>query len=357
MNRYALIMAGGRGERFWPKSRSARPKQFLTLAGDRSLLQQSVDRIRTMFDADRIFVALGENHLELAQEQLPALPAENFIVEPAGRNTAPCIGLAAIHIHKRDPDAAMLVCPADHLIRGESVFLGCLERGFQWAASDQALVTIGIVPSRPETGYGYIERKEDPLDREPEVYPVQRFVEKPDLDRAREFVRDGRYYWNSGIFIWNIEVILEQIRTHMPELHQGLETIGQCIGTKKEKSVLEEIFPSLPSISIDYGVMEKAPQIYMVAGGFGWDDLGSWGALASIADTDEQGMAVQGPFVGYANENCFIHSSEALIAAVGLQDLVIVQDGDVILVCPKDRTQDVRELVRLLKEEEREEYL
>jgi mannose-1-phosphate guanylyltransferase len=357
MSRYAVIMAGGRGERFWPRSRSAHPKQFLTLAGDRSLLQQTVDRLRPMFAPEYVYIVLGRDHLDLAREQLPELPLENFIVEPIGRNTAPCIGLAAVHIHRKDPEAAMLVCPADHLIRGEAEFLQCLEQGFRWAGSDQALVTIGIVPSRPETGYGYIERESEPLGESPQVYPVRRFVEKPDIERAKEFVRAGKYYWNSGIFIWDTAVILEQIKIQLPDLYAGLESIRACMGTAAEDSTLAEVFPDLPSISIDYGVMEKAPRIFMVEGNFGWDDLGSWGALASIAETDGDGMSVQGPYVGHDNRNCFVRSGDTLIAAVGLQDLIIVQDENVILVCPKERTQDVKELVRLLKEASMDEYL
>jgi mannose-1-phosphate guanylyltransferase len=357
MDRYAVIMAGGRGERFWPRSRSERPKQFLTLAGDRSLLQQTVDRLAPMFAPDHVYVVLGQNHLALAREQLPDLPAENFIVEPVGRNTAPCIGLAAIHIHRKTPDAAMLVCPADHLIQGEEAFMRCLEQGFLRADQEQALVTIGIIPSRPETGYGYIQREDQELEQDPRVYSVRRFVEKPDLERAKEFVRTGKYYWNSGIFIWNVAVILEQIQTHLPDLHAGLQTIRHCIGEDSEENVLAEIFPGLPSISIDYGVMEKAPRIFMVEGDFGWDDLGSWGALASIAETDQNGMSVKGTFVGHGNNNCFVRSDGMLVAAVGLQDMIIVQDGNVILICPRERTQDVKELVSMLKENSMDEYL
>ncbi len=357
MNRYAVIMAGGRGERFWPKSRSDRPKQFLTLAGNRSLLQQSVDRIKKMFNDDHIYIVLGRHHLKLAQEQLPELPSENFIVEPAGRNTAPCIGLAAVHIQKRDPDAGMLVFPADHLIKGDKKFLECLDKGFSWASRDDALVTIGIVPTRPETGYGYIERDAETKDQNPSVFSVKRFIEKPDLPRAEKFYGDNRYYWNSGIFIWRVPVILQRMEEEMPALYEGLQRIEAAIGTDGQATVLEEVFPHLPAISIDYGIMEKSPRILMVEGNFGWDDLGSWGALAEIADADENGMAVHGHFVGFDNENCYIQSEGSLIAAVGLQNLVIVQDGDVILVCPRHRTQDVKELVRLLKEDQREEYL
>ena len=357
MKRYAVIMAGGQGERFWPESRSSKPKQFLTLMGDRSLIQQSFDRIRDLFVPDQILVVVGRQHLALVREQLPALPPGNFLVEPKGRNTAPCIGLAAIHIRKRDPDATMLVFPADHVIQGQTDFHLCLQKGFDWASASDYLVTIGIMPSRPETGYGYVEREEAPIDRDPPVYPVRRFVEKPDWDKAREFIQSGRYYWNSGIFIWKADLVLEKIREYLPELYQGLVSIEQSIGTEREEAVIESVFPGLPEISIDYGIMEKSDRILMVQGDFGWDDLGSWGALADISCADSRGMVVKGDYVGIDNTDCLIYGQDALIAALGVQGLVIVQSGDVILVCDKSRTQEVRELVRMVKEQNMEKYL
>lgn len=357
MNRYAVIMAGGRGERFWPESRTAKPKQFLTLVGDRSLIQQSYDRILPLIPAENIFIVLGKQHLALAKAQLPEIPPENFLVEPEGRNTAPCIGLAAIHIRRRDPEGVMLVSPSDHMIMGNTDYHQCLEKAFHWAVKENCLVTIGIKPSRPETGYGYIEREDTGLDTGPSVFSVRRFVEKPDSERAWEFVQAGCFYWNSGIFIWKAQVILERIKEHIPELAAGLDRIDPSIGNQQYDKMLGEVFPKLPSISVDYGIMEKSPGILMVQGDFGWDDLGSWGALDRIALRDERGMKIQGDFVGYDNDDCLIYGQEGLIAALGVQNLIIVRAGEVVMVCDKDRTQEVKELVRLCKEKHLEQYL
>ena len=358
MKRYAVIMAGGHGERFWPESRSHKPKQFLTLLGNRSLIQQSFDRIHDFMPPEQILVVVGQEHLALAKEQLPTLPAENFLVEPEGRNTAPCIGLAAIHIRKRDPGSVMLVFPADHLIQGQTDFHLCLEKGFEWAADSDYLVTIGIMPSRPETGYGYMEREEAAIDQKlPPVFPVRRFVEKPDVEKAREYVQSGHYYWNSGIFIWKADLILDRMQAHLPELYQGLLQIESTVGTEQESIVMNSVFPGLPRISIDYGILERSDRILMVQGDFGWDDLGSWASLADHSASDEQGMVIKGDYVGLDNSDCLVHGRDGLIAVLGVNDLVIVQAGDVILVCDKNRTQEVKDLVSLSKEKYREKYL
>ena len=358
MKRYAVIMAGGHGERFWPESRIKKPKQFLTLVGDRSLIQQSFDRINDFMPPEQILVVVGQEHLALAKDQLPTLPAENFLVEPEGRNTAPCIGLAAIHIRKRDPGSIMLVFPADHLIQGQTDFHLCLESGFEWATDSDYLVTIGIVPSRPETGYGYMERKDAAMDQKnPPVFPVRRFVEKPEVEKAREYVQSGHYYWNSGIFIWKADLILDKMEAHLPELYEGLLQIESHIATEQETTVMNSVFPSLPRISIDYGILEKSDHILMVQGDFGWDDLGSWAALAEHSEADEEGLVIQGDYVGFDNTNCLIQGRDGLIAALGVQDLIIVQAGDVVLVCDKHRTQEVKALVSQAKEQYGKKYL
>ncbi|MEN1759183.1 mannose-1-phosphate guanylyltransferase [Anoxynatronum sibiricum] len=358
MKRYAVIMAGGHGERFWPESRVQRPKQFLTLVGARSLIQQSFDRIQDFMPPEQILVVLGQEHLALAKEQLPSLPAENFLVEPVGRNTAPCIGLAAVHIRKRDPGSVMLIFPADHLIQGQTDFQLCLKKGFEQATDSDYLVTIGIIPSRPETGYGYMEREETSIDQTtPLVYPVRRFVEKPDTEKAREYVQSGHYYWNSGIFIWKADLILDKMELHLPELYQGLLQIESHIDTSQEATIMESVFPNLPRISIDYGILEKSDRILMVQGDFGWDDLGSWESLAEHSKADEMGLVIHGDYVGIDNTNCLIQGQAGLIAALGVHDLVIVQAGDVILVCDKNRTQEVKDLVSLAKEKYQETYL
>lgn len=357
MKRYAVMMAGGSGERFWPESRTSKPKQFLTLVGERSLIQQSYDRIQGVFPAEQILVVVGKAHLKLAREHLSDLPAENFIVEPQGKNTAPCIGLAAIHVRRRDPDAAMMVFPADHLIRGLEEFHRCLHKGFEWAYTDDHLVTVGILPSRPETGYGYVERDETAIDKDPSVYPVRRFVEKPTLEKAAELMESGHNYWNSGIFFWRANLILDKIRIYLPELYEGLITIDRCIGTEQEEQVMASVFESLPNISIDYGVMEKSEGILMIQGSFNWEDLGSWGALAGISSADANGMVITGNHVGVETTDCMIYGKDALIATLGVKDLVIVQSEDVTLVCDKNRTQEIKELLRQLKEQRMEKYL
>ena len=357
MARYAVIIAGGKGERFWPRSRGHRPKQFLSLLGENSLLQQSCERLAEKFGSDKILVVTGREYLDLARQQLPDLPPENFIIEPEGRNTAPCIGLAALHLRKRDPQAAMAVFPADHLVQGKDGFLNCLETGFGLSESDTALVTIGIGPTRPETGYGYIEKEEDALPGNASVFKVRRFVEKPDSDKAMEYLQSGRFFWNSGIFIFKAGLILGKIEKYLPELYRGLAAIEMHLGTEDEQNVMERIFPSLPAISIDYGIMEKEQDILVVRGDFGWDDLGSWAALAEWSPRDKDGTAFLGEHIGIDTTECFVYGQDTLIATLGVKNLVIVQTPDVILVCDRERSQDVKNLVQMIKEQKKDKYL
>lgn len=357
MTRYAVIMAGGSGERFWPWSRSHLPKQFLKLLGENSLLQQSYERIESLFDPQHILVVTGKEHVALTREQLPSLPQENLLIEPQGRNTAPCIGLAAMHIRKRSPDATMLVFPADHLVQGRAEFLRCLEKGLQFASTAEVLVTIGIIPTRPETGYGYIEREKDALPGTPLTFKVRQFVEKPTANIALEYLRAGRYFWNSGIFVWQTDLILNKIEKLLPELHSGLTAIARYIGADGEQEAMARIFPSLPSISIDHGIMEKSPEILVVQGDFGWDDLGSWAALAACFPKDQHKNVVRGEYVGIDTTNCLVYGQDLLIATLGVQDLVIVQAGNAVLVCSKERTQDIKKLVQSLRDQGLDKYL
>lgn len=357
MARYAVIMAGGKGERFWPWSRGDRPKQFLSLLGENSLLQQSSERIQELFVPENIMVVTGREHLALARQQLPDLPPENFIMEPEGRNTAPCIGLAALHLRRRNPEASMVVFPADHLVQGRDGFLNCLETGLRLAETAAALVTIGIGPTRPETGYGYIEREEESLPGEMPVFKVRRFVEKPDLNKALAYLRSGCFFWNSGIFIWKAGLILEKIEKHLPELHRGLAAIEVHIGSGEEQNAMERIFPSLPAISIDYGIMEKEKDILVIRGDFGWDDLGSWAALAEWSPRDRDGTVVLGEHVGIDTTECLVYGQDALIATLGVSNLVIVQTPDVVLVCARERSQEVKKLVQMLKDQKADKYL
>ena len=357
MKKYALVLAGGKGERFWPWSRSSEPKQFLSLTGTRSLIQLTWDRLHNIFAPENIFVATGQALIPLVQKHLPRLPLENIFVEPTGRNTAPCIGLAALHLQKMDPQAVMLVLPADHLIVNKKVFQHCLQQCLALAAEKDFLITIGIKPTRPETGYGYIEKKETPWRGKSGVYRVNKFVEKPDRIKAQEFLAAGNFYWNSGIFAWKTKLILAKIQEYLPALDRGLKEIEPHLGTAHEEEALAQLFPALPDVSIDYGVMEKEKNVLMVEGNFDWDDLGSWTALAKQFHKKGEANVSKGQHLGIATKDCLVYAEDTLVATLGVSDLVIVQSNGVVLVCSMDRAQEIKDLVGELKTKGLEQYL
>ena len=273
MKKTALIMAGGKGERFWPRSRVTLPKQFLSLTDDgKTMIQLTVERIRPLVELEDVYIATNKNYKELVKQQLPGLPEENILCEPVGRNTAPCIGLGAVHVAKKYDDAVMIVLPSDHLIKHNDIFAETFTNACALAEEGENLVTVGITPNYPETGYGYI--KYDSTAKNGESYPVQRFVEKPDLETAKSYLADGSYLWNSGMFVWRVSTILDCFKKYMPSTHDGLLKIKEAVGTPQEDTVLEKEFPNLESQSVDYGIMEKAENIYTLAGNFGWDDVG-----------------------------------------------------------------------------------
>ncbi|MGL5434334.1 MAG: mannose-1-phosphate guanylyltransferase [Lachnospiraceae bacterium] len=356
MNTAALIMAGGRGERFWPKSRKDLPKQFLSLTGDgKTMIQLTVERISPMVKLEDIYIATNKDYKALALAQLPGIPEENILCEPVGRNTAPCIGLGAMHISRRYEDALMFVFPSDHLIKFNNMFLRTLQDACDVAEKNSNLVTIGITPDYPETGYGYI--KFDPRATEGRAYKVDRFVEKPSLDVAKEYLASDEYLWNSGMFIWKVSSILMNIKKLMPDMYSGLELIQNAIGTEEEEVVLQREFPNLSSQSIDYGIMEKAKDIYILPGTFGWDDVGSWLAIERIQKTNEFGNAVTGNIITVNTNNCIIQGESKLIATVGLEDTIIVDTSDAILICAKDEAGDIKKILENLKICNREEYI
>ncbi len=356
MKKTALIMAGGRGERFWPKSRKNLPKQFLSLTNDgKTMIQLTVERILPLVDIDDVYIATNEAYKQLVREQLPALPEENILCEPVGRNTAPCIGLGAIHIHHKYEDAIMIVLPSDHLIKNNNMFTDTLTNACKIAEKGQNLVTLGITPNYPETGYGYIKAVlGSSLDN---AYRVERFVEKPDLELAKQYISSGSYYWNSGMFIWKISTILSNIDKFLPETSQGLKTISDTIGTAAQDSVLKNIFPQLPSESIDYGVMEKASDIYILPGNFGWDDVGSWLAIERIKGSNDSHNTITGNAITLDTTNCTIEASNKLIAAVGLENIIIVDTEDATLICSKEKTNKIKEILELLRKQKQEYYL
>ncbi len=356
MKKTALIMAGGRGERFWPKSRKSLPKQFLSLTDDgRTMIQLTVERIRPLVDMEDIFISTNRAYRELVLEQLPQLPPENILCEPVGRNTAPCIGLGAVHIAEKYEDALMMVLPSDHLIKYHKMYLNVLKDGCSIAEKGNNLVTIGITPDYPETGYGYIKFR--PEEAEGNAYTVDRFVEKPDLETAKEYLETEEYLWNSGMFIWKVSTILENFQKFLPEMYSGLEKIRSVIGTDKQEMILEKTFPDLESVSIDYGIMEKAQNIYILPGVFGWDDVGSWLAVERIQKSNENGNVVTGNIITIHSKNNIIQGGKKLIAAVGLQDLIIVDTDDATLICEKGSAADIKMVLENLKICNREEYL
>ena len=346
----AVIMAGGRGERFWPKSRGNYPKQFLSLTKDgETMIQKTVKRLLPMVAMDDVFVVTNVSYAALVKEQLPQLPEENILLEPCARNTAPCIGLAAAVIRMKYGEAMMLVLPSDHLIRYEEMYVDTLRQAVAVAEKDQNLVTIGITPTYPETGYGYINFERDTDLGMAGVYRVERFVEKPDLETAKQYLASHRYLWNSGMFVWKASSILANLESLMPDIYAGLERIEAAVGTAEFPSVLETEYHAFRSESIDFGVMEKAENIYTLPGSFGWDDVGNWLAVERINSTNEYGNYIEGDVITIGTERSTICGGKRLIAAVGVEDLIVVDTDDAVLICAKDSTQDVKKVIENLK--------
>ena len=356
MKKTALIMAGGRGERFWPKSRKNLPKQFLNLTDDgKTMLQLTAERVLPLMDIDSVFIVTNRSYKTLVQEQLPDLPVENILCEPTARNTAPCIGLGAVHIERKYGDAVMFVLPSDHLITYPQIFRRTLSDAAKTAESGAALVTIGIAPTYPETGYGYIRFR--PGEMFQSAYAVDGFVEKPDLDMAKSYVQSQQYLWNSGMFIWKVSTILDNLQKHLPDVWEGLNRIKQAIGTEEQEDVLEREFRQFPSVSIDYGVMEKAKNLYILTGAFGWDDVGSWLALERMREKNDFGNIIVGNVVTVGTRNSTIQGEKKLIAAVGVDNLIVIDTEDALLVCGKNSVGDIRKVIENLKTCNRTEYL
>jgi len=341
-------MAGGVGTRLWPLSRRHRPKQSLELVGNATMFEQAVERVTPLFGLDRILVITAAEHVDLLAEQVPQLPKANFIVEPEGRGTAPCIGLAAIHLRRRDPDATMAVLTADHFIRDAARFREVLMAAEQ-VARDDYLVTLGITPTGPSTGYGYIQQGERIATcRGLDVFRTERFTEKPDYETAVRMVTSGRYSWNSGMFIWRLGRILDEIREQMPELYTTLGEIEPTLDTQEYEPVLTRCWPRVAKQTIDYGVMEKATHVAVVPADIGWCDIGSWASLAALLPSDEQGNVVRGEHVGIDTSHSFIWGDRRLIATIGLERIVVVDTEDALLICPLEREQEVREIAQRL---------
>ncbi|CAG5092000.1 Putative mannose-1-phosphate guanylyltransferase/mannose-6-phosphate isomerase [Thermobacillus xylanilyticus] len=353
----AVIMAGGKGERFWPKSRTKLPKQFLNIFGSKTLIQQSIERLEKLIPITRIFVVTNELYAEIIKAQIPHLPYENIIIETVGKNTAPCIGLASIIIEERFPDSTMVVMPSDHLIRDEEELLNILKAAIKYSEQDH-VITLGIKPRYPETGYGYIQiDTSSKISDDPPVYGVKRFVEKPDIRSAQVYYSLEDYYWNSGMFIWKVSLIRRYIQTFLPEIHDLLEIMKSEMKFNNTREVVSKHYHKMTDISIDYGIMEKIDGIQMIPCNFGWDDIGSWTALERINDTDEFGNVIKGNIMSIDTRRCIIESNGKLIATLGVEDLIIVQTEDVTLICHKNKAQDIKNIITELKSQKKDQYL
>ena len=321
------------------------------------MLQEACRRLSPLVSDERIFVVTSEVYTDVVRQQIPQVPAGNIIGELEGHGTAPCIGLSALHLRRLEPEAVMAVLTADHYIEKADELRRALEAGAQ-AAEGGRLVTLGIQPNRPATGYGYIERAEKLAQVGGlEVYRAKKFTEKPDLATAQAFMESGRYYWNSGMFIWKVSTILQEFKKLMSQFYAQLMEIDTALGTVEERAVLERVWPKVENETIDYGIMERADDVAVIPVDLGWSDVGDWTALAGLLPADAEGNAVVGQHIGLNTKGCLIHGSRRLVTTIGLEDMIVVDTEDALLICPRDRAQEVRDLVRKLKECSRQEYL
>ena len=361
-NTYAVIMAGGGGTRLWPVSRKERPKQLLPLLGKETLFQSTVARLDKMFPPERILVVTVAEQAQVMQEQAPSIPAENYLIEPAPRGTASVVALAAAVLKQRNPQAVMAIQTADHHIRNNDLFQYLISTAFD-VAEKEYLVTLGITPTYPSTGYGYIQQGEPlPGEYRYPVYTVKRFKEKPDEETAHKLLRSGDHSWNSGMFVWRVDVILGEFERQMPELYEAVSHIASAWETAERAEVLRTHWMDLRSQTIDYGVMEKAEHVAVLpAGGLGWSDVGSWDSLFEVLLPDMNGNVATSPFHHLAldTHNTLVYggSEERLVVTIGLDDMVVVDSGDVLMICKVDQSQKVRDVVEHLKKHNQEKYL
>ena len=347
---YIVIIAGGKGERFWPRSVKARPKQFQRIVTEKTMIQETFNRVYPDIEKERIFIAAGGHLKDVILEQLPEISEENLIIEPMGKNTAPAIGLASLVISRRDPDARVAVLSADHVVHTREDFLHALQDASK-VAERGYIVTFGISPSRPATEFGYIE-----VDRlleesfEHEVFTVKRFREKPSHEQAEEFIREGNFLWNSGMFIFDARSLLEDMSTYMPELHRGLMRIGDALHTDAEERVKEEEFEKFESVSIDYGVMEKSDRIACLKPKFFWDDVGSWGSLQRHKTPDENGNIIHGNVAAVDSyDNIVMGDEGSIVAIIGMKDTICVKEGERVLICHKSADQKIKQVLKEMR--------
>lgn len=355
---YVAIMAGGIGSRFWPMSRANFPKQFLDILGTgKTLIQQTFERYNELVPKENIFVVTAQEYVEIVKQQLPHLPKENILAEPSRKNTAPCIAYIAFKLLSKDPEALMVAAPADNLIMETPEFIKTARRALDFVDHINALVTIGIKPTNPNTGYGYIQH--DAVEAAPDIYKVKTFTEKPNGELAKAFLASGDFLWNAGIFTWKVKNIVAAFEKHLPEIHELFAAEKEKFNTPAEKEAIEEIYPQCTNISVDFGVMEKAENVYVIPASFGWSDLGTWNSAWENKEKDYFGNAVVGKKVMAVDaKNCIVHVPDnKLVLLQGLDDFIVVDTKDVLLICKKDQEQEIKEYVAEVKRNMGDKYL
>ncbi|MGB3801819.1 MAG: mannose-1-phosphate guanylyltransferase [Lewinella sp.] len=355
---YVAIMAGGVGSRFWPASREDKPKQFLDIAGDgRSLLRMTFERFLKLTTADKIFIVTNGKYKDLVHEHIPEIEAQQILCEPSRNNTAPCVAYAAFKLQNLDPEANFVIAPSDALIVNDSLFTANIRKALNFTAANDAMVTLGISPDAPHTGYGYLLYLDETTDTE-DVYRVKRFAEKPDLETAKGFLRSGDYLWNAGIFIWRAKTILDAYEAYAPEIYALLSQGLSYYNTEREQSFIDEFYPQTPSISVDYAIMENAANIFTIPAQFGWSDLGAWGALYHESTKDGDGNVITGDVLIEDTHNSLIRApKDKLVVVGGVDDLMVIDEGDVLLVYPRNREQEIKALRAKAEKEYGEKFV
>jgi len=353
---YVVIMAGGVGSRFWPYSRNDHPKQFLDVLGiGSSLLQLTYERFLHVCPAENIYIVTSQDYYELVKAQIPDMTDDQILLEPARKNTAPCIAYASFKIAKKDPKATMVVTPSDHAIMKEKIFVKAINKSLKHAFENDILITLGIQPNRPETGYGYIQYH---IDNGSDFKKVKTFTEKPQIDLARKFLESGEFVWNAGIFIWNVSSINKAFHDFLPEISESFESIFESYYTPKEKKAIQRAYSHFKIISIDYGVMEKADNVYVILGDFGWSDLGSWSSLHDIKAKDGNNNVVEANVLLYdTKDSLFLGDEKKLIVIQGLEDYLVADTGDVLLICKKEIESEMRQIIKDVKKKKGEDYI
>ncbi len=355
MSLYAVIMAGGIGSRFWPRSKKKKPKQLLRIFGENTMIQDTVNRLVGMVPKENIIIITNEVQRDRVIEQLASIPPENVIAEPFGKNTAAAIGLASVIVNKKDSDAIMLTFPADHLIGDVEDFQNTLKSAAEFAYTSKGLGTIGITPTHPETGYGYIQFDENSIAES--VYKVLNFAEKPNIRTAKRFLKTGDFLWNSGMFIWHVDAILREIENYLPDLYVGIKKIENSIGTDKFENVLRKVYGQLKSVSIDYGVMEKSKDVFLTKGNFGWNDVGSWEAVYQLSNKDKNDNSFVGNVYSLDSEDNYVFSPQKFTAIIGAKNMIVINTKNALLVCNRKNSQDVKSVVDYLKMNDIKELL